>query len=49
MLDKKAMLIDKIHPNKQGAFEIASEAFKAITGKSFELTFNDFVKKTNKK
>ena len=34
--DKDAMLPDRVHPNTDGATELAKAAFKVLTGKAFE-------------
>lgn len=40
MRNKELMMPDKVHPNAEGAFELASEAYSAITGKSYKGSFS---------
>ena len=44
MLDKEALMPDKIHPNAEGAYELASEVYHALTQKIFKKPYQAFKK-----
>ena len=40
MHNKESMMPDKVHPNAKGAFELASEAYRAIMNKTYKGRFS---------
>ena len=49
MLNKRKMMPDGIHPNARGAYELAAEVYKSITGKKYDLDYESLRAKCMKK